>query len=88
MTLGQFQSLKLWHSHHSRTQPLEKNTWEAVLTLWMMGWAGVPAAMLLGLVWAQAACLLLIFLPRVYVGWRARLHRRGRLRCDWITALR
>ncbi len=88
MTLSQYQALRQWHTHHSREHPLEKNTWDTVLTLWMMGWVGWPAALLLDLGWAQLACLLLIFLPGAYVAWRTRMHRRGRLRCDWISALR
>jgi len=28
------------------------------------------------------------FLPGAYVALRRYLHRSGRLRCDWITALR
>jgi hypothetical protein len=86
MTLHQFQALKLWHSHHGG-RPLEKGAWDVVLTLWMMGWVGLPAALLLGAGWAEVACLAALFLPGSYVTWRARLHRRGRLRCDWIGAL-
>jgi len=86
MTLSQFQAVKLWHTHH-HGHPLEKTTWDAVLTLWMMGWVGFPAAILLDAGWAELACLAALFLPGAYVTWRARLHRRGRLRCDWITAL-
>jgi hypothetical protein len=29
-----------------------------------------------------------VLAPRAYVGWRDRLHRHGRLRCDWIVVLR
>mgnify|MGYP003546855692 CR=1 FL=1 len=32
--------------------------------------------------------VLLVFSPGRYVAWRDRLHRRGRLRCDWIALLR
>lgn len=88
MTLDQYHALKLWHTRHERQQPLEKYVWELVLTLWMMGWAGGAAALVLGIVWAQLACLGLIVLPSAYVRWRTRLHRRGALRCDWIIALR
>jgi hypothetical protein len=38
--------------------------------------------------WAQITCLALLFLPQAYVAWRTRMHRAGRLRCDWIVALR
>ena len=88
MTLDQFHSLKLWHTRHHRDHPLEKSTWEAILTLWMMGWVGIAPALLLGADWAALLCLGLVFLPGAYVAWRMRLHRTGRLRCDWITVLR
>ena len=87
MTLQQLQSLKRWHvGHHDR--PLERGAWDAVLTLWMSGWIGGAASLLLanGLAWAT--CVALIWLPGAYVQLRARLHRSGRLRCDWITAIR
>jgi hypothetical protein len=86
MTLQQFQSLKHWHTHHDN-HPLERNVWDAVLTLWMCGWIGGAAALLLSAPWVWVACFALLFLPNAYVGWRARLHRQGRLRCDWITAV-
>jgi hypothetical protein len=87
MTLSEFHALKLWHTHH-QGHPLEKSAWDMVCTAWMMGWVGLPAALLLDAGWAQVACLAVLFLPGSYVTLRARLHRRGRLRCDWITALR
>jgi hypothetical protein len=87
MTLQQFHSLKQWHTHHEN-HPMERNVWDAVLTLWMCGWIGGAAALVLFEPWAWAVCLALLFLPGAYVGLRARLHRQGRLRCDWITAIR
>ena len=35
MTLDQFQSLRMWHMRHWQQHPVEKHTWEGVLTLWM-----------------------------------------------------
>jgi hypothetical protein len=87
MTLQQFHSLKLWHSNH-HDHPLERNVWDAVLTLWMCGWIGGAAALILSVPWAWVGCFGLLFLPSAYVGVRARLHHQGRLRCDWITAVR
>jgi hypothetical protein len=37
---------------------------------------------------AALGAVLLVFAPGRYVAWRDRLHRRGRLRCDWIALLR
>ena len=88
MTLDQFHALKLWHQRHVRDRPLEKHAWDAVLTLWMMGWVGGPASFLIHVRWAAIVCLALLFLPGAYVSLRRRLHRAHLLRCDWIVALR
>ena len=88
MTLQQYQSLKVWHLRQGERHPVEKNTWDTVLTLWMLGWVGGPAAFLLHQGWAELACLCVLFLPGVYVALRRRLHNQRRLRCDWIVALR
>jgi hypothetical protein len=88
MTLGQLHALKVWHMRHWRDHPLEKDTWDAVLTLWLIGCVGGAPALILDVGWAQLSCLLLLFLPSAYVALRRWLHRTGRLRCDWITALR
>jgi hypothetical protein len=87
MTLDQFQDLKLWHARHAGDRPLEGHVWNAVLTLWLVGWVGTPAAWLLQQDLLAAAGLVLLFLPGIYVATRRRLHRRHLLRCDWITAL-
>ena len=88
MTLEQLHDLKLWHQRHLRERPVEKHAWDAVLTLWLTGWVGWPAAFLIHLGWAVVLCLLLLFLPGSYVRLRRRLHRAGVLRCDWMAALR
>jgi hypothetical protein len=88
MTLNQFQDLRLWHLRHAREQPLERHCWDMVLTLWMIGWIGGLAALVLQQNGLALASLLLLFLPQRYVAWRRRLHRGGRLRCDWLDALR
>jgi hypothetical protein len=86
MRLHEFHSLKTWHQKHGR-HPVEKNVWEAVLTLWLIGWVGAPTAFLVNAGWAEAACLSVLFLPGIYVALRRRLHRAHLLRCDWISAL-
>lgn len=87
MTLQQFQDLRRWHLREGRRHPVEHSLWDAVLTLWLLGWVGAPAALLLHLGWAEAACASALFLPGAYVALRRRLHRARRLRCDWIGAL-
>ena len=87
MTLQQFHSLKLWHRQHAR-HPVERQAWDCVLTLWMAAWPGLPAALMIDLPWLEAAALLTaLFLPGGYVALRRHLHRTGRLRCDWISAI-
>ena len=88
MTLHQFHELKLWHARQGRRHPVERTLWELVLTVWLVGWVGGPAALVLGLTWAELACLGTLFLPSLYVATRRRLHRTRRLRCDWMIALR
>ena len=87
MTLDQLHDLKLWHQRHLRERPVEKQVWDTVLTLWMMGWVGAPVAFLIHFGWALVLAFPLVFLPGAYVGLRRRLHRAHVLRCDWISAL-
>lgn len=88
MTLHQFHELKVWHARQGRRHPVEKVIWDLVLTLWLAGWVGGPAALLLGVAWAELACLSALFLPGSYVALRRELHRTRHLRCDWMVALR
>ena len=88
MNLTQFQDLRHWHLRHWHDQPLEKQLWDSVLTLWVIGWVGGPAALLLREPGFMLLCLALLFLPQAYVALRRSLHRRKRLRCDWLAMLR
>ena len=88
MTLHQLHNVKLWQVAHRSRQPLEYHCWDAMLTAWVMGWAGVPAALLLWEPLLLLACGLMFMAPTLYVAWRTRLHRAGRLRCDWLDSLR
>ena len=87
MTLHQLSVLKQWHVSHKRERPIEFHTWDAMLTLWIMGWMGVPAAVILGKLSGLLACTAFFFAPAGYVRLRRRLHARGLLRCDWLKAL-
>jgi hypothetical protein len=88
VTLTQFQDLKAWHSRHWQDQPMEKQLWDGVLTLWMIGWVGGPASLVLQQPAVAVVCLGLLFLPQRYVALRRRLMCRRRLRCDWLALLR
>ena len=87
MKLDQFHDLKLWHQRHRREQPLEKHVWDMVLTFWLAGWVGGPAAFLIHAGWALVLCGALLFLPSAYVALRRRLHRLKIVRCDWLRTL-
>ena len=66
---------------------VEYGLWDAVLTLWVMGWTGLLPAYALDAPWALPLCVLGILAPRLYVMARARAHESGRLRCDWLDQL-
>ncbi|MBC7729703.1 MAG: hypothetical protein H7242_19260, partial [Microbacteriaceae bacterium] len=56
-------------------------------TFGVVGGPGRPAAWFLHWLAVTGLCLPLLLLPGLYVRLRRRLHRRGRLRCDWLTSL-
>ncbi|MEW6706676.1 MAG: hypothetical protein AB1430_17645 [Pseudomonadota bacterium] len=87
MTLQQLTVLKRWHVVHRREAPVEYHTWDAVLTLWLMGWMGIPAALILGQVYGLMLFTGLLAAPAAYVALRRRLHASGRLRCDWLDSV-
>jgi hypothetical protein len=88
VNLAQFQDLRTWHLRHWREQPVEKHLWDGVVMLWLMGWVGGPVALVLQHPEALPASFALLCLPNGYVALRRRLHRRRRVRCDWLTMLR
>jgi len=87
MKLNQLVAMKAWMVAHRRGQPVEYHAWDAVLTLWLMGWMGAPAFIVLDNLWAELACVSLFFVPHAYLRLRRRLHRRQRLRCDWLEVV-
>lgn len=87
MNLHQMQALKRWHVAHRHDHPVEYRVYDAVLTAWLLGWVGVPAAVLLAPWQLMPVCLVCSLAPDLYVRWRERLHERQRLRCDWIGVL-
>jgi hypothetical protein len=48
---------------------------------------GEPAALILWWPSLALSCLLLFMAPSLYVALRRRLHKSGRLRCDWLSSL-
>ena len=84
LTLAQLQRVKNWHVAQQGARPVEYQIWEAVLTVWVMGWIGWLPAYAFEAPWAYPLCLLGVFAPRLYVRLRARAHAMQRLRCDWL----
>lgn len=87
MTLAQLAAMKAWMTAHRARQPVEYHACDAVLTLWLMGWMGAPAFLMLDEPWAVLACVGLFFAPPGYLRLRRRLHGQQRLRCDWLEAV-
>ena len=88
MTLQQLSAVRRWHITHHRQGSLEDQAWDAVLTCWVLGWIGVPPALVLAPAAGGLLCVVLFFAPSAYVALRRWLHQRGRLRCDWLDSAR
>jgi len=85
MDLEALQRIKQWHVSHQREHPVEYHAWDAMLTLWLMGWVGWIPAFTFDALWSAPLLALAMAAPTLYVAWRVKAHRARRLRCDWIT---
>ncbi len=85
ITLTEVQRIKRWHVAHRQEHPLEYQLWDAILTVWMMGWVGWLPAFAFDALWAWPLCAFGVLTPALYVAWRQREQRLGRLRCDWLA---
>ena len=88
MTLHQLTAVKQWHLTHPLGHVVEQRVWDGLLAVWVAGWTGLPATWLMQSIAVMALCGALVLLPGRYVALRARLHRRGTLRCDWLGSAR
>ena len=86
MTLDELQRIKRWHVAHREDHPVEYQLWDAMLTLWLVGWVGWIPAFVFGALWTAPLLALAMAAPTLYVAWRVRAHRARRLRCDWFGA--
>jgi len=84
MTLDELQRIKQWHVQHQRDHPVECHLWDAVLTLWLVGWVGWLPAFAFDALWTAPLLALSMSAPTMYVTWRGRAHRAHRVRCDWL----
>lgn len=86
MTLNELQRIKKWHVAHRADHPIEYHLWDAMLTLWVMGWVGFLPAYAFEQLWTVPLCALAVAAPSLYVGWRLKAHRKQKLRCDWLRS--
>ncbi|HEY0200310.1 MAG TPA: hypothetical protein VGC24_01310 [Burkholderiaceae bacterium] len=86
LSLSELQRIRYWHARHKKVQPLENQVFDAVLTLWLMGWVGWLAVAVLGPMLVPL-CLLGMAAPALYVQWRLHAQQHGALRCDWLAVV-
>ena len=82
--VDELQRIKKWQVAHRRGHEIEYQTWDAMLTLWVMGGVGCLVVLPLGLAWALPLCAAGIAAPELYIHARKKAHQRQQLRCDWI----
>ncbi len=83
--LSEIQRIKRWHVAHRAEHPLEYHLWDAVLSVWVMGYVGWLPAMVLDAWWAIPLLLAAFMAPHLYIHFRSRAARAKRLRCDWLN---
>jgi hypothetical protein len=84
MTLNELQRIKKWHVAHRAQHPVEYHLWDAILTVWVMGWVGWLPAYAFEQFLFLPLCVLAIAAPGLYANWRLKAHRAQKLRCDWL----
>lgn len=84
LPLAELQRIKRWVVTHRAEHPLEYHLWDAVLTVWVMGWIGWLPALALDMGWLLPLCGLAMLSPGLYIRWRKQAHAEHRLRCDWL----
>lgn len=87
MNLAVLQRIKQWHVCHRHDHPVEYHLFDAMLTLWLMGWVGWLPTFMFDAAWAIPLCVVAMASPSIYVTWRIKAHKARRLRCDWATAV-
>lgn len=85
--LARLQRIKNWHSAHPHVHPVERQVWDAVMTLWVMGWLAWLPAWIFGAIWIYPLCAIGLLAPKIYIRLRIVAQRGGRLRCEWLQLL-
>jgi hypothetical protein len=81
------QRIKVWMRAHENSNQLEYEAFDAVLSIWLMGWVGILPTMILQLWWLLPLCVLALKTPSLYVAWRIAADAKGSLRCDWLALI-
>jgi hypothetical protein len=84
MDLDALQRIKQWHVAHQNDHPVEYRIWDAMLTLWLVGWVGWLPAFTFDALWTAPLLAVAMSAPTMSGTWRARAHQARRLRCDWL----
>ena len=88
MTIDQLAQVKQWFAnHHNQHHRMEASAWNLILLGWVLGWVGVPVSVFSDTPGLLPLCAGLFMLPTGYEVLRRKLHRAGKVRCDWLTAL-
>ena len=88
MRLQKLHDFKHWHLGHTHGHALELWVCDSVLAAWVAGWMLLPVLALIDAWPLLPGSLALTLFPTAYWALRARLHRRGLLRCDWLHTVR
>lgn len=54
ISLAELQRIKKWQMAHQAEHPVEYELWQAVMTVWVMGWVGWLPALAFDAWWAMA----------------------------------
>ncbi len=84
ISLTELQRIKKWHVAHRAERAVEYQLWEAVLTLWVLGWVGWLPAFAFDAWWALPLCVIAMAAPALYICWRRLAHLTNLLRCEWL----
>ena len=87
LALSQLLLINQWHKSYADAHPVECQVWDAVLTVWVMGWIAWLPALIFDTVWVYPLCLLGLMAPKMYVRLRGTAQRCGALRCEWLKFL-
>ena len=87
LTLARLQRINNWHKAHPDAHAVERQVWDAVMMLWVIGWIAWVPGWIFGAAWVYPLCLFGLLAPKIYIRLRAMAQKRGHLRCEWLKLL-